>query len=276
MEDKTDMEEYYRLQAEARSLYASPDLAWDRPRFPDPPTEHLKPEEFTNLLADTVFRHNEQFHHPFVARLMRGELSPEELKAWAIADFPFLVEVLRSDAMIVANARDLHEIRKQMHVLIEEAGEDLAGGEYPSHPQLWIRFGAALGLTEQEIVEAKVHPLMELFLDSLRLRNLQTRIGEMPGNSRLSERTRSIVYPLWQEVLERRYHLPAAALAFFEVHGAADWGHGNIGKEIIIPRCRTREEQLRLWTTEGRRMARSWMRMEIWADAARAATGSKA
>lgn len=276
MTEKADLKEYYHLQEKARAIYVSPDLVWGRPQFPDPPSAYLEPAEFVDRLADAVFHSNEQFHHPFVARLMRGDLSSTELRAWVKADFPFLVEVLRSDAFIVANGRDLHEIRRQMHVLIEEAGEDLAGGEFPSHPQLWIRFGEALGLTEGEITGAPVHPIMELYLDGLRLRHLQTKIGEMPGNSRFSERTRSIVYPLWQEALEKHYALPSKALAFFEVHGAADWGHGNIGKEVLLPRCRTREEQVRLWTTEGKRLARAWIRMDIWEDAARTASQGEA
>lgn len=261
-------EEYRRLQSQAQEIYAAPDSAWDRPWFPDPPQEKLEPEEFTERLAEATFQCNDQLRHPFVHRLIRGKLNREELAGWVKADFPFLVNVIRSDAMIVAAARDLEEMRVQMHVLIEEAGEDLAGGEHPSHPQLWLRFGEALGVSAQEIRKAPVHPIMDLLLEAGRLRSLQRRIGEPPGNLRLSERTRSIVYPLWQKALEEHYGIPSEALVFFEEHGEADWGHGNIGTQILITRARTREDQLRLWEQQRRGLERGWMRVDVWSDGA--------
>lgn len=259
-------EVYRKLQEKAEEVYAAKDFSWDRPWFPPPPDKQLDPKEFAERVAEAAFLCNDQLRHPFVPRLLRGELSREELIGWVKADFPFLVNVIRNDAMIVATARDLEEMRSQMHVLIEEAGEDLAGGEYPSHPQLWLRFGQALGVPAKEIREAPVHPIMEIFLESGRLRSLQRRIGEAPTNLRLSERARALVYPLWQRALERHYGLPEEALVFFAAHGEADWGHGSIGTEIIASRATTRADQLRLWELQRHGLERSWIRMDIWCD----------
>jgi pyrroloquinoline quinone (PQQ) biosynthesis protein C len=259
---------YHRYQEEARRLYAGVDLEHARPLFPPPPAQRMEPVKFVDELADTVLRHHPIIQHPFLARLIRGLLSREELQAMVKIHYPQLVQVLRNDAMIVATSRSLEEMRKQMLVLIEEAGEDLAGGQYPAHPQLWLRLGTYLGLKEKEIEEAPVHPHYQIEVLQARLNALQTRIGaEAPANSRMGERVFSIVFPLWAEALKSHYGLPQEALAFFEAHGEADWGHGQIGKELLVPYVQTAEQQRAAWLKERREIFKFWDRYDAWAEA---------
>lgn len=268
-EEAASSAEYHRYQDEARRMYAAVDLDKARPSFPAPPEHHLEPVQFVDELADTVLRHHPIIQHPFTAKLIRGALTREELQAMVKIHYPQLVQVIRSDAMIVANAKNLAEMRREMLVLIEEAGEDLVGGEHPAHPMLWMRLGTYLGLSEQEIEDAPIHPHYEINILRARLRAVQTRIGaEAPANSRLGERVFSLVFPLWAESLKNNYGLPDEALAFFYAHGEADWGHGQIGKEMLVPYAQTYEEQRTAWLKERQSIYQFWQRYDAWSEAA--------
>jgi pyrroloquinoline quinone (PQQ) biosynthesis protein C len=262
-------EEYQRLQQKVRDIFARREPPWPMSRFPDPPAERLEPEEFVRAISDAQLESDEQLRHPFAFKLVNGELSLAELRAWVKVNYPFLVQTLRNDALIVAKARDVDEIRRQMHVLIEEAGEDLVGGDTPAHPVLWVRFGVSLGMTEREIVDAPVHPLCQALIDSIMLRGLMRPIGGVPNNLRTGERAKSIIFPIWREALAAKYHLDDRALRFFDEHGEADWGHGSIGQAVLLTRCGTLEQQRELWESARRGLLHQFAKFDAWEIAMR-------
>ena len=263
------MEEYHRLQDEVRKLYDTADLENVKRYFPPPPAEAMEPVKFVDHLADTVFWHHPRLLHPFVMRLWRGLLTDEEIRGWVKIHYPQLVQVIRNDAMSVAGAKDLEEMRKEMLVLIEEAGEDLVGGDTPAHPQMWLHLGESLGLTDKEIEDAPLHPHYESFIMKAQLSSMQKRIGaEAPRNSRLGERTFSVVAPLWAEALKTHYGASERGVTYFYAHGEQDWLHGAIGKELLVPYVQTQEGQRIAWLKERDGIFRIWERHDAWADAA--------
>ena len=176
---------------------------------------------------------------------MRDEWTREQLQAWVKQDIHAKIQTIRNDAMIVATAPTLEEIQKQASVVASEAGVDNLG--YPSHPELWLRFGEGLGLTRQDILSSQPSPLMQVVLDAERFRSMSQRIGGVPSNMRLGERINAMVYPLWAEVLEQKYGVPRPALEFFTAHGAADEDHGEIGREIVMSRATDYQAQQHIW-----------------------------
>jgi pyrroloquinoline quinone (PQQ) biosynthesis protein C len=264
-----DRQEYLRLQARVRELFADPNGGWAEPRWPDAPAERLEPEEFVRMLQQVQLEHDEQLRHPFSRKLVAGQLSMAELRAWVKVNYPHLVQTLRNDAMIVAKARDVTEMRKQMHVLIEEAGSDLAGGDTTAHPLLWIDFGQALGLQPGDVTEAPVHPFTSIFIDSMILQGLMRPIGGVPFNLRTGERAKSVIFPIWRESLAKHYGLSDRALLFFDEHGEADWGHGTIGEEVLLTRCGTLDQQREIWEAGRRSLARQFAKFDIWQIAIR-------
>ena len=138
-----------------RALYNSIKTPWKRPRFPDPPTEFLAPEKFLELAKEAVLVHHTKINHPFCVKLFRGEWTVKQLHGWIKQEYHAVMQTLRNDANIVANAGTLAEIREQLGVLIEEAGEDICGGKYPAHPELFVRMGEGLGLKRDEIVNSE-------------------------------------------------------------------------------------------------------------------------
>lgn len=262
-------EEYLRWRQHVRQIFAGDDAAWTKPGFPDWPEKLLEPRDFVAQLGQAVLESDQRLRHPLSVRLVRGELSLDEIRALVVVNYPYLIQTIRNDAMIVAKAKNLAEMRKQLLVLIEEAGEDIVGGDTPAHPTLWLRFGLALGLTEEQITDQPVHPLTRSFLDAAMLRGLMRPIGAAPTNLRLGERAQSIIFPIWRETLASTYQLADEALLFFDAHGEADWGHGGIGEDVILTRCRTLEAQRDLWEAAKRGCAEQFHKFDVWQIAMR-------
>jgi len=148
------------LRDRARKMFHDIKTPWTYPRFPDPPKEFLPPQKFLDLVSETVLVHHTKINHPFCVKLVRGEWSVKQLQAWAKQDYHAKVQTLRNDAYIVATAPTLDELQEQLKVLLSESGEDLAGGKYPSHPELWLRFCEGLGVNRDEIMRSEPSPLM--------------------------------------------------------------------------------------------------------------------
>ena len=61
------------LRNRARKMYQDIQAPWSYPRFPEPPREFLSPEEFLDLVSETVLTHHTKINHPFCVKLVRGE-----------------------------------------------------------------------------------------------------------------------------------------------------------------------------------------------------------
>lgn len=250
-----------------REMYRAIETPWPYPKFPDPPKEFLPPRRFVDLVKEVVLVHHTKINHPFCVKLFRAEWSVKQLHAWVKQEYHGVMQTLRNDANIVANAGTLDEIRKQITVLVEEAGEDLFGGKYPAHPELYIRFGEGMGLSREEIVNSEPSALMQLVINDERYRGLRLTIGGLPTNLRLGERINALVFPIWAEVLEKKYHVTREALDFFYAH-AVDVDHGRVGEEIVLARAGTFEAQREMWMQLKRGQARQWVNFDVYYQAA--------
>src|SRR5918996_3440859 len=138
-----------------RELYKPIRTPWKRPRFPDPPGESLPAEKFLELAKEAVLIHHTKINHPFCVKLFRGEWTVKQLHGWIKQEYHAVMQALRNDANIVANAGTLEEIRAQLGVLIEEAGEDICGGKNPAHPELFFRMGGGLGVEGEGVIKSE-------------------------------------------------------------------------------------------------------------------------
>jgi pyrroloquinoline-quinone synthase len=250
------MEDFAALRERARKIYAETPL---RPvvEFPDPPKQFLKPEQFVDELAEAVLVHSAKVVHPFSLKLVRGEWTLKHIKEWVKEGFQDKIQTIRNDAMILATAPTLDEMKKQATVVASEAGADHSGAL--SHPELWLRFGEGLGLSREEIARHKPTPLTQIVLDGERYMSMSQRIGGLPSNLRLGERVSSIVYPIWAEALVRKYGVPKQAVAFFDVHEEADEEHSDIGRQVVLGRAATFEAQREIWLHQAKSHAKQWL-----------------
>jgi pyrroloquinoline-quinone synthase len=260
------MDEIEALRVRVRKMYAGVDNPPQTPFFPEPPDAFVHPADFVDQLSEAVLANHTKINHPFCVKLVRGEWSREQLRAWVKQDFHAKVQTIRNDAMIVAMSATLEEMQKQASVVASEAGVDNSG--YPSHPELWLRFGEGLGLSRDEIMRSKPSPLMQVVLDAERFRSTSQRIGGLPSNMRLGERINAVVYPIWADALEANYGVPREALTFFTAHGEADEDHGEIGRQIVMSRATDFETQQAIWRHHEASQAKQWINYDVFHQAA--------
>jgi pyrroloquinoline-quinone synthase len=260
------MDDFVELRKRAKQMYANITTPQQQPYFPPPPKEFLDPEQFVDTLSELVFVHHTKVNHPFCVKLVRGEWMRPQLQEWVKQDFHAKVQTLRNDALIMATAATLQEMKKQATVVASEAGADNLG--YPSHPDLWLQFAAGLGLTVEEVESTQLSPLMQIVLDAERYKSGNQKIGGLPSNMRLGERINAIVYPIWAEALEEKYGVPHEALTFFVAHGEADEDHGEIGRQIVMSRAITLEAQQQIWEHQAASQTKQWINYDAFYQAA--------
>jgi pyrroloquinoline-quinone synthase len=256
------------LRDRVREMFRAVKQPSHYPHFPDPPKEFLPPETFLQLVSETVLTHHTKINHPFCVKLFRGEWTRKQLQAWVKEDFHAKVQTLRNDAYIVATAPNLEELQEQVKVLISECGEDLAGGKYPSHPELWLRFAAGLGLRREEVLQSEPSPLMQVILDAERYKSMKQNVGDLPANLRVGEKINALVHPIWAESLREHYNVPADALDFFTAHGEADQDHGKLGEQIVLKRAVNYESQKAIWLHLKKSQAKQWVTYDAFYQAA--------
>ncbi len=261
------------LRSRVREMYKAIQIPWQYPRFPDPPQGFLTPEKFLELTQETLLTHHTKINHPFGVKLMRGDWTLKQLQAWAKLDYHFKVQTLRNDAYIVATAPNLEELREQLKVLICESGEDLIGGKYPSHPELWLRFTDGLDLTREEVTRSGPSPLGEVILDAERYKSMKQNVGDLPANLRVGEGINALVHPVWAEALRDRYGIRPEALEFFIAHGEADQDHGKLGEQIVLSRAVTKDAQQAIWLHLRKGQGKQWVTYDAFYQTALQAEG---
>ncbi|HEY8695399.1 MAG TPA: iron-containing redox enzyme family protein [Chloroflexota bacterium] len=260
------MDDLNELRTRVRRMYAELDSPPLAPDFPSAPDHFLEPEQFVDVLSEVVLANHTKINHPFCVNLVHGAWSLEQLQAWVKQDIHAKVQTIRNDAMIVATAPSLEEMQKQARVVASEAGVDNLG--YPSHPELWLRFGEGLRLNREDILRSSPSPLMQVVLDAERFRSMSQRIGGLPSNMRLGERINAVVYPIWADALEEKYGVSREALTFFTAHGEADEDHGEIGRQIVMSRATDFETQQRIWAHHEASQAKQWINYDVFYQAA--------
>jgi len=122
--------------------------------------------------------------------------------------------------------------------MVEEEGEDLFGGKYPSHRELWVKFSVGLGIPQDEVLSYEPLPgiraALEMYVSLVQQSHWAVAIGtglvfEGGGPKRMKEE---------REALEKYYSwIPSDCLDFFRAHEYHDEGHGNMVIDVIKQHC---------------------------------------
>ncbi len=249
---------------QARSIYAQ--LAHEggaaQEPFPGAPSGDLAPEEFLDRLTDAAFLQHPKLRHPFAIALVDGRWTKAQLREWVREDYQRIVAAIRRHSLLAAMASDYETLRDLLTRVKAEADVDPVGGTFFALPQLWIKFGIALGLAREEIVAARPHPEIELLNEAL-LSEVRLAVS-LPVRDLLDATLESAFYQVWGETLERRLGLPHDALDYFWAVAADRWGE-ETGRAILAPRAASRDSQAALWS-EYRAAAehdREWDRLSL-------------
>jgi pyrroloquinoline-quinone synthase len=176
--------------------------------------------------------------HPIRQLLLSGRLTKEQLQWWAKNQFHEFRNIHRFFG-IRYHKCPVPELRRLLlENMVEEEGEDLFGGKYPSHRELWVQFAAGLGIPAEEILNYEPLPAiraaLEMYVSLVQQSHWAVAIGtglvfEGGGPKRMKEE---------REAIEKYYPwIPTSSLDFFRAHEYHDEGHGDMVTNVIKQHC---------------------------------------
>jgi pyrroloquinoline-quinone synthase len=196
--------------------------------------------------------------HPLWKRIANGELTHDQLRRFAIQfflqvrEFPRAVSAMHSRCPFDDMRRELAE-----SVYEEETGQ-ISGCGLP-HPELFIKFGTALGLERSEMTEGRPLPetaaLIEWFevasqnrsfIEAAAAINLAAE-GQVPG-----------AFGPMARALEKHYGLATEDVAFWDIHEMADADHSDVGDHIVVKHANTEEVRQRVRAALDRSLEAWW------------------
>ena len=197
----------------------------------------LGPEELITDLQHTLERRHSK-PHPLRQLFLSGRLTKEQLQGWARNQFHEFRNIHRFFGIRYQKC-PIPELRRMLlENMVEEEGEDLFGGKYPSHAELWLQFAAGLGIARDDILNYEPLPgiraALEMYVSLVQRSHWAVAIGtglvfEGGGPKRMREE---------REALAKHYPwIPANCLDFFRAHEYHDTGHGDMVVNVIKQHC---------------------------------------
>jgi len=200
-------------------------------------TNRTAQSQFEDKLRDAVMEYS-MLKHPFYVAWTEGKLSKSVLAEYAkqyyahVRTFPTYVSGVHSRCDDVSIRQQLLE-----NLIEEERGEE-------NHPELWLRFAEALGVTREDAHGAELLPSTK---DSVRsLQSLTQSADYREGLAALLAYESQIpeVAQTKREGLRNFYGIEnERAVAFFRVHESIDMLHQQVEMQILEEQCRSQADQ---------------------------------
>jgi pyrroloquinoline-quinone synthase len=195
--------------------------------------------QFEEKLRDAVMEYS-MLKHPFYVAWNEGKLSKSVLAEYArqyyahVRAFPTYVSGVHSRCDEVSIRQQLLE-----NLIEEERGEE-------NHPELWLRFAEALGVTREDVRAAELLPSTK---DSVRSFQALTQSADYrEGLAALLAYESQIpeVAQTKRAGLQRFYGIEdERAVAFFRVHESIDLLHQQVEMQILEEQCQSPADQER-------------------------------
>jgi pyrroloquinoline-quinone synthase len=195
-------------------------------------------KEFLDAL-DAIIAERHMLQHPFYQMWNRGELTLEQLRQYALEYYHQVYHFPTFVSATHARCADDMVVRQMLleNLMEEEYGEN-------NHPELWRRFGDALGISRQEMATRQYLPHTRKSVEILR--ELAFDPNPAVGLAALYAYESQIpeVSATKIEGLKKFYNLDTEdALIFFQVHEHADVIHRQVTRDALVRICRTEEQQ---------------------------------
>jgi len=191
--------------------------------------------------------------HPFYQAWQKGELSLDDLRTYAgqyyhhVLAFPQYVSAAHATCPDQADRRELLE-----NLIEEEGGEE-------NHPELWLRFGDALGLSRQSVIESELLPETVDLVDTYRDVTRNGSFAEAATalycyESQVPEVAKTKIAGLrdFYGIADER------GTQFFTVHIGADEWHAEVGRGFVSRYGESDGERERVLATARRCLDALW------------------
>ena len=197
--------------------------------------------EFLERLKREVIGHP-ALVHPFLERFGNGDATEEGVRAFAVQYYRHVRVSRLYLAGVISNCGHDEGLQLALaEILFDEYGH-LNPDE--THPALYRRFLAALGLTEEEWEAPQTIPEIQVYLSVHRelTRDPDVRLG-LGAMGPASEWPVPPIYVRLAEGLKKATDLPDGALEIFTSHVTMDVTHARIMMDAIAPYAADEEGQ---------------------------------
>jgi pyrroloquinoline-quinone synthase len=182
-------------------------------------------------IADEVDRLIEErslLKHPYYQAWQKGELTLDSLRHYAGQYYHHVLALPQYVSGAHANCPDQGARQELLENLIEEERGD------ENHPELWLRFGEALGLDRSVIAGSEAAPETSHLVETFRDLTLQGSFAQAATALYCYESQVPEVAKTKIAGLEQFYGVnDERGLQFFNVHIGADEWHAEVGRGFI-------------------------------------------
>jgi pyrroloquinoline-quinone synthase len=197
-------------------------------------TEVLAPEAFIQDLVARIQARRTFGGHPLWHAIADGKLSREQLQRFAVQFFLQVREFPRAVSAMHANCPFPKERMELAESVYEEETGRLSGCNLP-HPELFIKFGEAVGLKREDMTEGRPLPGTRALIDWFELSTKQRSFIEAAAAINLAAEGQvpGAFGPMARR-LQQHYGLSEDAVAFWDIHEVADAEHSDVGDNIVV------------------------------------------
>ena len=196
--------------------------------------EVLAPAAFIRDLVARIQARRTFGGHPLWLDIADGKLSGEQLKLFAIQFFLQVREFPRAVSAMHANCPFPEERIALAESIYEEETGRISGCNQP-HPEIFLRFGEAVGLSRDEMIQGRPLPATRSLIDWFELSTKQRSFIEAAAAMNLAAEGQvcGAFGPLARR-LQENYGLSREAVEFWDVHELADAEHSAVGDNIVV------------------------------------------
>jgi pyrroloquinoline-quinone synthase len=197
-------------------------------------SEALSPQAFVQDLLKRIEARRTFGTHPLWLAIADGKLTRDQLQVFAIQFFLQVREFPRGVSAMHANCPFPEERIALAESIFEEETGRISGCNLP-HPEVFIRFGEAIGLSRAQMIDGQPLPATRALIDWFELSTKQRSFIEAAAAMNLAAEGQvpGAFGPMARR-LQENYGLSREAVEFWDLHEVADAEHSEVGDNIVV------------------------------------------
>jgi pyrroloquinoline quinone (PQQ) biosynthesis protein C len=227
-------------------------------RFDFARLESYGADELLKMLRAEALDQNARLEHPYVKLLVDGKLTQEQLRDYAKQDY----QLKKCPSWWVAGRILNSPTIADQKIIAKTFVEEMGGGDptLTGHQAMYLAFGRALGLSEDDLEQADLLPSTILTVELLMHVNRTRSMPEgLASGSIMGETINVRVCKMLVPAFEKSYGIARESLVWFLEHLEADEGHGNMGEMMVKKHATTKPMQNKIWDCIVKTKAAWWV-----------------